>query len=285
MQKRLQRYSVEYWANEFMKALKTKHQNEKESSVIKINEKIKKSLVKKFKSAHKRMIFLDYDGTLVGYNEKPELATPNEFVIKTLEQLLEFPLTELAIVSGRDHEFLDQWFGHLPVTLVAEHGYLIKHKNQKWVEKEILLKNWKEDIIPVMESFTDRTPGTFIEEKKNSLVWHYRKTDPELAAERTIELKTVLSSLISDELNLMDGDKIIEVVSGRYNKGTAVSEIMGDKASDFILCFGDDVTDEFMFNDLPAHAINVKVGKKNTQANYCIDKPRDVISLLNSLTS
>ena len=61
---------------------------------------------------------------------------------------------------------------------------------------------------------------------------------------------------------LMDGDKIIEVVSGRYNKGTAVSEILGDKASDFILCFGDDITDEFMFNDLPSHAVNVKVGKK-----------------------
>ena len=114
------------------------------------------------------------------------------------------------------------------------------------------------------------------------MVWHYRKTDPELAAERAVELKTVLSSLISDELHLMDGDKIIEVVSGRYNKGTAVSEILGDKTSDFILCFGDDVTDEFMFNDLPSHAINVKVGNNNTQANYCIDKPRDVISLFNS---
>ena len=136
-----------------------------------------------------------------------------------------------------------------------------------------------------METFTDRTPGTFIEEKKNSLVWHYRKTDPELAAERVVELKTVLSSLISDELHLMDGDKIIELVNGRYNKGTAVSEIMGDKSSDFILCFGDDVTDEFMFDDLPAHSINVKVGKKNTQANYCIDKPHDVILLLNALTS
>ena len=285
MQKRIQRYSVEHWAKEFMKALKTEHQSVEESSVIKINEKIEKSLIKKFKSADRRMIFLDYDGTLVGYNEKPELAIPNNFIYRTLEQLLEFPSTELAIVSGRDQGFLDQWFGHLPVTLVAEHGYYIKHKNQKWVGKEIQLKNWKEDLIPVMETFTDRTPGTFIEEKKNSLVWHYRKTDPELAAERTVELKTVLGSLISDELHLMDGDKIVEVVSGRYNKGTAVSEILGDKRSDFILCFGDDNTDEFMFNDLPAHAINVKVGKKNTQANYCIDKPHDVISLLNALTS
>lgn len=285
MQKRLQRYSVEHWANEFMKALKTKHHSQEESSVIKINEKIKTSLVEKFKSAHKRMIFLDYDGTLVGYNEKPELAIPDNFLLKTLEKLLEFPSTELAIVSGRDQDFLDQWFGKLPITLVAEHGYFIKHKNQKWVGKETQLKNWKEDLIPVIETFTDRTPGTFIEEKKNSLVWHYRKTDPELAAERAVELKTVLSSLISDELHLMDGDKIIEVVSGRYNKGTAVSEILGDKASDFILCFGDDITDEFMFNDLPSHAVNVKVGKKNTQANYCIDKPHDVISLLNALTS
>ena len=285
MQKRLQRYSVEYWANEFMKALKTKHLTAEESSVIKINKKIEESLVKTFKSVEKRMIFLDYDGTLVGYNEKPELATPDEALMQLLKKLIEFPQTEVAIVSGRDQKFLDQWFGHLPITLVAEHGYVVKHKNQKWLVKETQLKNWKEDLIPVIENFTDRTPGTFIEEKKNSLVWHYRKTDPELAAERTVELKTVLSSLITDELHLMDGDKVIEVVSGRYNKGTAVSEILGDKAADFIICFGDDVTDEFMFNDLPSHAVNVKVGKKNTLANYYIDKPHDVVSLLNALVS
>lgn len=285
MQKRLQRYSVEYWANEFMKALKTKHLTAEESSVIKINKKIEESLVKTFKSVEKRMIFLDYDGTLVGYNEKPELATPDESLMQLLKKLIEFPQTEVAIVSGRDQKFLDQWFGHLPITLVAEHGYVVKHKNQKWLVKETQLKNWKEDLIPVIENFTDRTPGTFIEEKKNSLVWHYRKTDPELAAERTVELKTVLSSLITDELHLMDGDKVIEVVSGRYNKGTAVSEILGDKAADFIICFGDDVTDEFMFNDLPSHAVNVKVGKKNTLANYYIDKPHDVVSLLNALVS
>jgi len=285
MQKRLQRYSVEYWANEFMKALKTKHLTAEESSVIKINKKIEESLVKTFKSVEKRMIFLDYDGTLVGYNEKPELATPDESLMQLLKKLSEFPQTEVAIVSGRDQKFLDQWFGHLPITLVAEHGYVVKHKNQKWLVKETQLKNWKEDLIPVIENFTDRTPGTFIEEKKNSLVWHYRKTDPELAAERTVELKTVLSSLITDELHLMDGDKVIEVVSGRYNKGTAVSEILGDKAADFIICFGDDVTDEFMFNDLPSHAVNVKVGKKNTLANYYIDKPHDVLSLLNALVS
>lgn len=285
MQKRLKRYSVEHWANEFMKALKTKHLSAEESSIIKINNHIQDTIVKKFKSSKKRMIFLDYDGTLVGYHPKPELAIPNEFLIELLQQLIDFPHTELAIISGRDQDFLEKWFGHLPITLVAEHGYFIKHKKQNWLSKETLQKNWKEDLIPLMERFTDRTPGTFIEEKKNSLVWHYRKTDPELAAERVVELKTVLNSLISDELNVMDGDKVIEVVSGRYNKGTAVSEIIGDKEYDFILCFGDDVTDEFMFNDLPTHAINVKVGNKNTKANYCVDNTEEVKSLLSSLIS
>ena len=283
MQKRLGRYSVEHWANEFMKALKTKDIADKASTVTKIDNSIQEKFVQNFKSAQKRMIFLDYDGTLVGYHQKPDLATPDESLIQLIEALLKFPKTEVAIVSGRDQDFLEKWLGHLSMTLVAEHGYFIKHKNQKWVGKETQQKNWKEDLIPLLESFTDRTPGTFIEEKRNSLVWHYRKTDPELASERVVELKTVLSSLISDELNIMDGDKVIEVVSGRYNKGSAVSEIIGDKEYDFIMCFGDDVTDEFMFNDLPNHSINVKVGKKTTNAAYCVDNPLAVKSLLGQL--
>ena len=231
------------------------------------------------------MIFLDYDGTLVGYNQDPELAFPDESLIEILQNLINLPNTEVAIVSGRDQYFLEKWFGKLAISLVAEHGHFIKHKNQGWIGKETQHKNWKDDIVPLLETFTDRTPGTFIEEKLNSLVWHYRKTDPELASERVVELKTVLSSLISDDLNILDGDKVIEVVSSRYNKGTAVSEIIGDKECDFIICFGDDVTDEFMFNDLPSHAFNVKVGKKATQAEYYIDNPLAVKSLLKAFIS
>jgi trehalose 6-phosphate synthase/phosphatase len=51
------------------------------------------------------------------------------------------------------------------------------------------------------------------------------------------------------------------------------------------MCFGDDVTDEFMFNDLPTHAINVKVGKKNTSAMYCVDNTKAARSLLSDLIS
>ena len=283
MQKRLSRYSVELWANEFMQSLKSKPALDDEYSAKILNKKIKQTLIKKFKSSKRRMILLDYDGTLVDFNDDPELAQPEESLISLIKQLSEIPKTDLAIVSGRDQYFLDQWFGDLSIALVAEHGYFMKFKKGGWTSKGVNQKKWQDDIIPLLETFTDRTPGTFIEEKRNSLVWHYRKTDPELAAERVVELKTVLSSLISDDLNILDGDKAIEVAFGRFNKGTAVSEIISDKDLDFIICFGDDVTDEFMFNDLPQHAITIKVGRKKTQARYFIESPIVVKDFLASL--
>ena len=139
------------------------------------------------------------------------------------------------------------------------------------------------DIIPIFESFMDRTPGTFIEEKSNSIVWHYRKTDPELAAGRVVELKTVLSSLISDQLSIMDMDKALEVVDRQIDKGTAVTEIMRNNSYDFILCIGDDVTDENMFNALPEQAFTIKVGKKPTVASYSIGNVSQVKGLLDAL--
>ena len=283
MQKRLRRYSVKLWANEFMKALKSKPLIEEEYPAQIINKKINKNLIEKFKHSKRRMIFLDYDGTLVDFHDDPELAQPDENLTLLLKKMSGLPNTDVAIVSGRDQTFLDRFFGNLPIVLVAEHGYLIKLKNGCWTSRGSNQLKWQKDILPLLETFTDRTPGTFIEEKKNSLVWHYRKTDPELAVERVVELKTVLTSLISDDLNILDGDKAIEVAFGRFNKGTAVSEIISDKELDFILCIGDDVTDEFMFNDLPKHATTVKVGKRKTQAKYFIENPTAVKNFLKSL--
>ena len=114
-------------------------------------------------------------------------------------------------------------------------------------------------------------------------MWHYRKTDPELADGRVVELKTVLSSLISDQLIVMDMDKALEVVDRQIDKGTAVTEIIGQNHYDFILCIGDDVTDENMFSALPDSAFTIKVGKKPTVASYSIEGVYQVKALLEAL--
>ena len=285
MQKRIKRYSVEYWANEFINSLKNKQKYKDLNNVIKIDETIIKSIKEKFNKSKSKVIFLDYDGTLVPFNKKPELALPDKSLFNLIDKIISTKNTDLVIISGRDTNFLDKCFGKIKLTMVAEHGIFIKKVNKSWISKYTKKRKWLNDLRPLFQSFSDRTPGTFVEEKQTSLVWHYRGADPELAANRVVELKTELSSLISDELDLMDSNKAIEVKSATFNKGIAVNEIIRNKKYDFTLCFGDDVTDEDMFVNLPKSAFTVKVGKSNTKAKYFIEDYNSVRFLLNHLVS
>ena len=285
MQKRLSRYTVEYWAKDFMTTLQSKMQIKQEIQIPKIQDGLKKQLLHAFNAAKQKMIFLDYDGTLVEFNEKPDLATPDAKLLQLIDALCALPNNDVAIVSGRDQAFLDKWFARLPVTLIAEHGYYVKRNGADWTGTGSSNKDWMPDVMPIFETFTDSTPGTFVEEKNNSMVWHYRKTDPELASERVVEIKTVLSSLISDKLTILDMDKALEVVDRQVNKGSAVFEIISQGAYDFTLCIGDDITDENMFDSLPENAYTIKVGRKPTSAKYYIENVSQVIKLLSSIVS
>ena len=172
----------------------------------------------------------------------------------------------------------------MKLTLVAEHGYFTRNYAERWSEKANFNKDRIKSFKPILDSFSDRTPGTFVEEKLNSIVWHYRKSDPELANSRVVEFKTVFDSLSTDGLNLMDMDKAIEIINAQVNKGSAVSEIISNKDYDFILCIGDDITDENMFESLPKNSYTIKVGKKKTSAKYYIKDTRQVKTFLSFLT-
>ena len=283
MQKRLRRYSVEYWAKEFMQALQLHSESKANANTPKVDSKSQHHIVDAFQNAERKAIVLDYDGTLVSFHENPEAAIPDQNLVELLQSLCHQPNTDIAIISGRDQAFIDKWFGDLPLRLVAEHGHYVRPKEKKWSASTRGDKQWMDDIKPIFESFMDRTPGTFIEEKYNSLVWHYRKTDPELAAGRVVELKTVLSSLISDQLSMMDMDKALEVIDRQIDKGTAAAEMIGQHPYDFILCIGDDVTDENMFSALPDDAFTIKVGKNPTIASYSIAGVSKVKELLSAL--
>ena len=284
MQKRLKRYTVQYWANEFFKALYKKSKKTKEVSVKKINNDKTEKLKKIYTNSSKRLFLLDYDGTLVDFHHKPEAAIPKTKVLRIIETLCNDKKNKVAIISGRGKDFLQKWFGELNITLYAEHGHFKKNPKNDWIEKSQGNNKWKENFLPIFQDFTDRTPGTFIEEKNNCLVWHYRKTDPELANERVVELKIIINSLMSENLVLMDGNKAIEITNVNINKGSAVNELLENVGFDFIFCAGDDISDENMFITLPDESISIKVGKKTTKANYYIDKPSDIIDLLKKIT-
>ncbi len=280
MQKRLKRYTVQLWAGEFMKALNSIIKID-DTHTTKIDNHQKINIKKSFDNSKKRLVILDYDGTIVEFNENPELAIPPQSLLDLIKKLNNQKNTHVVIVSGRDKKFLNKWFGEIPVMLIAEHGHYQRTDNS-WIKKLKISNSWMEDLIPLFETFTDRTPGTFIERKKNSLVWHYRKSDPELASDRVVEFKTVLSSLISEELQILDLNKAIEIISVRINKGLSISKILKNNY-DFVICIGDDISDEYMFDSLPDNSFSIKVGNKNTNAKYHIQNPLEVRKLLKNL--
>ena len=243
-----------------------------------------KDIQNKFHKAKKKLLLLDYDGTLVRFHHKPEAAVPKNEILETLKALSQIDNTSVAIISGRDKKFLEKWFSNLDIILFAEHGHFQKKFNKKWIEKIQKDSDWKKNFLPIFQDFTDRTPGTFIEEKSNCIVWHYRKTDPELANDRVVELKTVVNSLISENLIMMDGDKAIEITNVNINKGSAVNSLLNEKEYDFVLCAGDDISDENMFINLPEKAFSIKVGRKATKAKYFLEGPSDMINLLKKIT-
>ena len=282
LQKRLQRYSVEKWADEFMKSLNDTKKIGKTIVAKKMDKDHQATMISDFKKAKRKLLFLDYDGTLVGFKDNPQDAKPDDKLIQLLDQLNQTEHTDVVIVSGRDRETFEDWFADKSYNLITDHGVWLKAKNDDWQMLEILKTNWMDNIQPILQTFVDRTPGTFIEQKKYSLAWHYRKADPELAQIRTIELNTVLTHLISNnDLSVLKGNKVIEIKSSSVNKGRATSRWLTKANYDFIFAIGDDWTDEFMFEDLPENTYSVKVGFKKTKAKYYVkdtDKVRDLLA-------
>jgi trehalose 6-phosphate synthase/phosphatase len=284
LQTRLQRYDLFKWTSEFTKGLEKVKSIQQDFYAKKINNTISEEIKSSYLAASKRVLFLDYDGTLSSFKNNPQMAYPDEELKTIIRELTAPSQNVVTIISGRDKETLQEWFAGFKVNLIAEHGVWIKDLNGTWEMPVLASKTWMDTIRPLLENFMDNTPGTFIEEKNFSLVWHYRKAEPEQGDRRAMELRDELTNLIGNQnIEIMEGNKVIEVKNGGINKGVAANKFLLSHPSDFIMAFGDDWTDEFMFKELPEKAITIKVGIKRTNAKYKVDSVAQVRAMLKKL--
>lgn len=286
MQERLKRYDVFKWAREFVGALKKVNKIQKDFLAKKITSEVQKEIISSFSKSLQRAIFLDYDGTLKGFHNDPQKVNPDDELLQIIESLTDDPRNVVTIISGRDKETLGSWFHGKKVNLICEHGVWLRRLNGDWEMLASVSNTWMPMIRPVIEHFVDRTPGSFIEEKNYSLVWHFRKAEPELGELRANELKDELTQMIANHnLEIMEGNKVVEVKTGGINKGVAATRFLVNMNADFILAIGDDWTDEFLFKELPNDAVTIKVGLKHTNASYKLETVDAVRTFLKNLGS
>jgi len=285
LQKRLERYNVEKWANDFMNSLQLQKQKDHSYKSRRLSSDLIEKVTESYEKSNKRLLFIDYDGTLAGFHGDPQKANPDEEMYDLLDRLAAQENTDMYLISGRDKETFTKWFLPKKYNMIVEHGVWISENGEEFRMLENVKKDWMEKIHPVLDSFVDRTPGSFIEEKNYSLAWHYRKTDPDFGKKRATELNTVLTSLIAnDDLSVLNGNKVIEIKSSNVNKGRAAMRVFSEQEYDFVFAIGDDWTDEFMFQELPETSITVKVGRQKTQARYYVDSIKNVRDLLDKFT-
>ena len=284
MQKRLRRYDIVRWADEFIDKLLHAKGLQREMAAKALTYEMQSKLVNDFQRSDRALLLLDYDGTLVPFSPKPEDARPGTTLMSLIEKLAANPRSDVVLISGRDKDTLERWFGHLSTGLVAEHGVWIKEKGGGWETIETLTSEWKEEVYPILESSVDRTPGSFVEEKGFSLVWHYRKADPKLGELRARELiNNLLNTIASLNLQILEGSKVVEVKNASINKGRAALRLMSRAEWDFVLAIGDDATDEDTFKVLPSAAWSIKVGFGASAARFSLSSPSEAISLLTEL--
>ncbi|KAF1356607.1 alpha,alpha-trehalose-phosphate synthase-like protein subunit Tps2 [Delphinella strobiligena] len=292
--------TVQAWTNNYLKRLLTNLASFNQSFATPALDKMK--LLSQYRKSEKRLFMFDYDGTLTPIVKDPQSAIPSDRVIRNLKSLASDPRNAVWIISGRDQAFLDEWMGHISeLGLSAEHGsFLRKPKHDIWenlTEKEDM--SWQQKVIQVFQHYTERTQGSFIERKKIALTWHYRRADPEYGAFQARECRKELENTVAKDydVEVMPGKANLEVRPKFVNKGEIAKRLVeeyGEEAGaapEFVLCLGDDFTDEDMFRSLrnstlpKEHVFSVTVGasSKQTLASWHLLEPSDVISAIQLL--
>ena len=155
--------------------------------------------------------------------------------------------------------------------------------------------------MPIISKFTARTNGSFVKLSHSSIGWSYYSCDPEWGSLQASYLVAELGEALQDfDVRFVALKGIVEVVPRKGHKGHIVKKILEDSRArsrgnvDFVLCMGDDISDEKMFTSVTnfsagstgenSYAFNVAVGKKPTNASFYVDDASDVGDILVALS-
>ncbi|KAF6169283.1 hypothetical protein GIB67_013713 [Kingdonia uniflora] len=322
-------HNVAYWARSFMQDLERAckdHFNKRcwrvglglGFRVVALSPNFRKlstdHIVPAYKRTSRRAIFLDYDGTIMP--QTSIVKTPGPEIITVVNNLCNDTKNTVFIVSGRGRRSLSEWFAPCEMLgIAAEHGYFTRwSKSSDWESSPLAPDlNWKKIAEPVMRLYTETTDGSYIETKESALVWHHQDADPDFGSCQSMELLDHLEKVLANEpVVVKRGQYIVEVKPQEsssilfydmqgVSKGLVAEKLLttmvdSGKPPDFVICIGDDRSDEDMFESI-SNTVSIPslpkvpeifactVGQKPSKAKYYLDDSVEVIKMLQKLAA
>lgn len=209
----------------------------------------------------KKLLALDYDGTLAPFRTERMAARPLPGIEQALKRLQKSKHTTLAIVSGRPLFELSALLGDIDILMVGSHGFELRRPGG-----EILVRSPN----PRQTDGLDRAEaeilkmdfGKCLERKVASTAFHTRALAAARAAAATDRVRSLWSRLALEydlSCRLFNGG--VELRATGWHKGDAVMSLLAESRATFSVYIGDDETDEDVFRSLRGRGIGILVGE------------------------
>jgi trehalose 6-phosphate synthase/phosphatase len=253
------KHTAAYWAQSFvadLQQVETIQHQDRHNKLPQALLRLSIDVLPEMRRRNNRLIILDYEGTLCAPAALPEMSVPSSATRRYLHRLSQDPRNSVYLLSGRSKDVLDRWFGDLNVGLVAEHGCDFRPPGMPSWEPLVGLHDpaWRDGVIPILQYFCERTPGSSLELKDKIITWHFRDADPTFGSWQAKELQLHLAeSCMNLPVEVVSGPKYLELRPVGVTRVAAIQRIVAeftDPKLDFVFAMGSDKGDQDVFSYL-----------------------------------
>jgi trehalose-phosphatase len=225
-------------------------------------------------------VFLDFDGTLVPYYDRPEDVKLSGDCRRILERLSRHRRVRVAIVSGRRNAALRKYVRVPRLKLLGLFGWEKTGRAALPRKTKGALVGLRAVLAPLAASF----PGIHLEDKGVSYAVHFREASPDAQRRVRAWIRGLLRRIRPD-FRLIQSDYACDIVPRQVQgKGAAMRDFIRRARAPFLpIYIGDDLTDEPAFMAL-RKGITVRVGPvSRTKARFRLKNPQEVCAFLERL--
>jgi trehalose 6-phosphate phosphatase len=234
--------------------------------------------------AARRLLLLDYDGTLAPFRAQRDEALPYPGVREGLEALLAAGHTRVVLVSGRGAQEIPRLLGlSRPVEVWGSHG--AERLGPDGVYQLAELPRAAHDAFTLAQVWAAiRDLGECFERKPASVALHWRGLSDRAAESlRRQALETWPQLALDGGLELHNFDGGVELRAPGFHKGAVVRSLLAEEGERVAAAYlGDDLTDEDAFREIDGRGLGVLVRPelRQTRASLWLRPPEELLEFL-----
>lgn len=263
-------------------------------------------LLRYYSKSTKRLMFFDYENTLQEITDFENSELPSKRLINVLKGLSIDENNLIFVITKQEISKIAEWFKDVPsIGIAGECGFYYRYPNETTIEREVpnLDMSWKEAVRKVLKGFTERTEGSFIDEKDSSIAWVYKNCDSYFGYVQSNEIKTHLSNIFENKLSISSAEGLLVIKPKDINKGYFLSHIIKKEIKrasnahfDFIFAVGADISNENVFKYIHSaekylsyynqklKVVTATIGRKPSSAQGYFNEINELIEVFETLS-